>query len=359
LWALLGLRIQVCPAKCPQNLTKNASKIKHLTKLDRFMARLKVSEFALKYQESLSLELFAGKEGLKRFIKVPEVERPGISLAGFLKNCSKKRILVFGRVEMDYLSALSNQERKERLAAIFSKDLPMIVVGRRLRPFKEMIELCNREHIPLFRTKLTTIEIMGKLTVVLGEEFAPTISCHGTLVECFGIGVLLQGDSSVGKSETALGLIERGHRLISDDVVIVRKIEGRALVGSGPELTRHMLEIRGIGIINVAHIYGAVCISERCRIDLAVKLEEWDQSHFYDRVGLEEKYIEFLGVKVPHNVLPVKPGRDVVLLLETVVLNHRLKQMGYNSAREFNTKLLETISLRQRTVYRKKSLVQN
>ncbi len=156
------------------------------------------------------------------------------------------------------------------------------------------------------------------------------------------------GESSVGKSEAALGLIERGHRLISDDVVRVKKKEGSHLIGSGPELTRHLMEIRGIGIINVAHLYGAVCVRHDKGIDIVVKLEEWDDQHFYDRVGLDEKFIDILGSSVPYHVLPVKPGRDVVLLLETIALNHRLKDMGYNSAKEFNAKWLETISRRQK-----------
>ncbi len=175
------------------------------------------------------------------------------------------------------------------------------------------------------------------------EEFAPSISLHGTLVEVFGVGVLIQGNSSVGKSEAALGLIERGHRLISDDVVRVKRKENY-LTGCGPELTRHLMEIRGIGIINVAHLYGAVCVRPDKGIDIVVKLEEWDDQHFYDRVGLDEKYVDILGISIPYHVLPVKPGRDVVLLLETIALNHRLKDMGYNSAKEFNSKLLETIA---------------
>jgi len=314
-----------------------------------------VKEFIDRYKEVLDLELCVGEEGLSRGIKVPEIERPGLSLTGFLKGHSSKRILVFGRVEMEYLRELSEGMRMKRLAAIFSDQLPLVIVSRRLRPFSEMLELCNKKNIPIFRTSLTTSQILRTLTVILAEEFSPTISCHGTLVETFGSGVLIQGDSSVGKSETALGLIERGHRLISDDVVIIRKKEGSHLVGTGPDLTRHMLEIRGIGIINVAHLYGAVCISEKRKIDLVVKLEEWDDEHFYDRVGLEEKYLDILGVKLPFYVMPVKPGRDVVLLLETVVLNHRLKQMGYNSAKEFNVKLLETISKKQKGVFKSHS----
>jgi HPr kinase/phosphorylase len=309
-----------------------------------------VREFIDRYKEILDLELCVGEEGLGRGIKVPEIERPGLSLTGFLKGHSSKRILIFGRVEMEYLRELPGAVRIQRLSAIFSDQLPLVIVSRRLRPFPEMLEICRKKRIPIFRTSLTTSQVLRTLTVILAEEFSPTISCHGTLVETFGSGVLIQGDSSVGKSETALGLIERGHRLISDDVVIIRKKEGSHLVGTGPDLTRHMLEIRGIGIINVAHLYGAVCISEKRKIDLVVKLEEWDDEHFYDRVGLEEKYLDILGVKLPFYVMPVKPGRDVVLLLETVVLNHRLKQMGYNSAKEFNVKLLETISRKQSAI---------
>ena len=182
---------------------------------------------------------------------------------------------------------------------------------------------------------------------MLLDEFSPEITVHGTLVEVFGVGVLIQGDSSVGKSETALGLIERGHRLIADDSVRVKRKEENYIEGSCAPLTKHHMEIRGIGIINVAHLYGAVCVRDYKSIDLAVKLEAWDDRSFYDRVGMEEKYCDMLGIKVPHHVLPVKPGRDVVLLLETIALNHRLKAMGYNSAKEFNAKLLEMIAIKQ------------
>jgi len=188
------------------------------------------------------------------------------------------------------------------------------------------------------------MNLLSKLTLLLNEEFALSMSVHGTLVEVFGVGVLIQGDSSVGKSEAALGLIERGHRLISDDIVKVKKREGHYLEGSGAELTRHHMEIRGIGIINVANLYGAVCVRDYKSIDLVVKLESWDEQSFYDRVGLDEKFCDILGVKLPLHILPVKPGRDVVLLLETIALNHRLRGMGYHSAREFNTKLLKMIN---------------
>ncbi len=307
-----------------------------------------IEEFFSKYGAPLGLELIAGKGGMKRAIKQPAVHRPGLSLAGYLKNYASRRILIFGKVEILYLRDLGKETREARLRAILTADTPAVIVSRRYLPPKELIAICEESQIPLFRAKMTTMDLLSKITVTLTEEFSPTMTCHGTLVEAFGVGVLIQGDSSVGKSEAALGLIERGHRLVSDDVVRVKIREGFYLEGSGPELTRHLMEIRGIGIINVAHLYGAVCVRDVKSLDLVVKLEEWDDRHFYDRIGLDEKYCDLLGIKVPYHVLPVKPGRDVGLLLETITLNHRLKEMGYHSAKEFNVKLLEAISKRQR-----------
>jgi HPr kinase/phosphorylase len=298
--------------------------------------------------KQLGLHLIAGKGGMNRCIKVPEAHRPGLTLAGYLKSHAGKRILVFGKVEIQYLRDLEPQVRIERLEAILSPHTPTVIIARRMRPPKELVGLCDKIGIPLFQTGMSTMNLLSRLTLLLIGEFAPSMSCHGTLVEVFGVGVLIQGNSSVGKSEAALGLIERGHRLISDDVVKVKKREGNYLEGYGAELTRHHMEIRGIGIINVAHLYGAICVRDNKSIDIVVKLETWDDENFYDRIGLDEKFSDILGVKVPFHTLPVKPGRDVVLLLETIALNHRLKEMGYNSAKEFNTKLLEMISIKQK-----------
>ncbi len=298
--------------------------------------------------EHLSLKLIVGKNGMKRPIKLPEVHRPGLSLSGYLKNYVSQRILIFGNVETLYLKDLSKEIRLQRLRDVLTAQIPAVIVAGRYQPSRELVRFCEEDKIPLFRTSMATMNLLSKLTLLLNEEFSPTMTCHGTLVEAFGVGVLIQGDSSVGKSEAALGLIERGHRLISDDVVKMRLREGAYLEGSGPELTRHLMEIRGIGIINVAHLYGAVCVRDVKTVDLIVKLEEWDDRRFYDRIGLDEKYCDILGVKVPYHILPVKPGRDVILLIETIVLNHRLKEIGYNSAKEFNAKLLETISKKQK-----------
>lgn len=309
-----------------------------------------VEELYRQYGKSLSLTLVAGEAGMKRRITVPEVQRPGLSLSGFLKSHAVKRILIFGRVEIEYLRVLKPRERIKRLKAILAASTPAIIVARNFRPPRELIDVCENLGVPLFRANMATMNLLSRLTMLLAEQFSPSISCYGTLVEVFGVGVLIQGDSSVGKSEAALGLIERGHRLVSDDVVRVKKREGYYLEGYGAELTRHHLEIRGIGIINVAHLHGVVCVRDSKSIDLVVKLEVWDDRTFYDRVGLEEKCVDILGVNLPFHLLPVKPGRDVVLLLETIALNHRLKQSGYNSAKEFNAKLLEMIAYKKNEV---------
>jgi len=306
-----------------------------------------VQDLFKKCGERLGLKLLVGESGMKRPITLPEAHRPGLSLSGYLKNYVSQRILVFGNMETLYLKDLNKEMRQQRLRNVLTPHIPAVIVAGRYPPSKQLVHSCKEGEIPLFQTSMTTMNLLSRLTLLLNEEFSPTMTCHGTLVEAFGVGVLIQGDSSVGKSEAALGLIERGHRLISDDVVKVRLREGTYLEGSGPELTRHLMEIRGIGIINVAHLYGAVCVREDKTVDVIVKLEEWDDSCFYDRVGLDEKHCDILGVNVPYHVLPVKPGRDVALLIETIVLNHRLKELGYNSAQEFNVKLLETISKKQ------------
>lgn len=307
-----------------------------------------VQHFYEQHGKCLGLSLLAGKEGMDRRINKAEVHRPGLSLTGYLKGFVFARILVVGKQEMEYVKELDPKTREERLSAILTPTTPAVVIARGLKAPKEFILLCEKRKIPLFQANSSATNLLSKIAFLLLEEFCQSVTLHGTLVEVFGVGVLIQGESSVGKSEAALGLIERGHRLISDDVVRVKKKEGSYLIGSGPELTRHLMEIRGIGIINVAHLYGAVCVRPDKGIEIIVKLEPWDDQHFYDRVGLDEKFIDVLGISVPYHILPVKPGRDVVLLLETIALNHRLKDMGYNSAKEFNIKLLEAIARRQK-----------
>lgn len=300
-----------------------------------------VKDLYERHAHHLGLEPVICDSVMRKRIRVPEAQRPGLSLSGYIKNYAAKRILIFGKAEIEYLRDLEPNLRKSRLQAIVTSQTPAVIVARGFLPPKELKSICEDLEIPLFRTKLSTMNLLSKLMLLLNEDFSPTISCHGTFVEVFGVGILIQGDSAVGKSEAALGLIERGHRLISDDAVKVKKREGIYLEGSGAELTRHHMEIRGIGIINVANLYGSVCVRNHKSIDLVVRLEVWREDYFYDRVGIEEKYTTILGVKVIYHILPVKPGRDVVLLLETIALNHHLKQMGCNSAREFAGKVLK------------------
>lgn len=303
-----------------------------------------VEDLYQQHGKRLGLELVSGQDGIKRPIRLAEAQRPGLSLSGYLKNHVHKRILIFGKVETEYLRDLDPGLRVQRLEAILSPLTPAVIVARRYRPPKELEMLCEKQVIPLFRASMSTMSLISKITLLLTEEFEQAMTFHGTLVEVHGVGVMIKGDSSVGKSEAALGLIERGHRLITDDTVKVKKKEGDYLEGYGANLTRHHMEIRGIGIINVAYLYGAVCVRDSKRIDIVVELETWDDQHFYDRVGLDYKYFDMLGIKVPYYVLPVKPGRDVVLILETLALNHRLKEMGYNSAKEFDSRLLKLIT---------------
>lgn len=312
-----------------------------------------VDDLYKKHGESLGLTLVAGKTGLKRRIPVPEAHRPGLELTGYFKKQPSKRVLILGQAEMAYLDDLESELRMQRLDALLTEEVPAVVLTRRILPSKVLKVLCDKKGIPLFRTSRSTFAMQTSLSLCISEDMAPCMSCHGTLVEVFGVGVLIQGDSSVGKSEAALGLIERGHRLISDDIVKIKKRDRNFIEGSGADLTRYHMEIRGIGIINVANLYGAVCVRDSKSIDLVVKLEVWDDQQFYDRVGLEEKHCEMLGIKLPYHLLPVKPGRDVVLLLETIALNHRLKGMGYNSAKEFKAKLIEMIASKQKKRSRK------
>lgn len=310
------------------------------------MQQLRVEDFITEHGEFLELKLLTPSISLKKTFKSPEVQRPGLSLAGFMKKFVDSRLIVFGNSEILYLEELSEKLQRERLEAVLTQQTPAAVTSA---PSSDILrKVCEDRQIPLFRTKMSAMEFLNRASYRLRGDFSPRTTSHGTFIEAFGVGVLIQGDSSIGKSEAALGLLERGHRLISDDVVRLKRIENGEIEGFGPELNKHVMEIRGIGIINVAHLFGAVCVRESKSLDLIVKLEEWDDQAFYDRIGLDEKFIEMLGVNIPYHILPVKPGRDVVLLIETIVLNHRLKSMGYHSAREFNVKLLETISRKQK-----------
>ena len=231
---------------------------------------------------------------------------------------------------------------------LLTDKIPLVIVSSALDPLKEMIALCEERRIPLVQAQSQSKILMNRLTMYLDEYFAPKCCCHGSFVEIFNMGVLIQGDSAVGKSEAALGLIEKGHRLIADDLVRFKKLEWGGLEGFGSEISRHYMEVRGIGIIDVTNLYGTVSVKEKKILDIVVKLEVWDDSHFYDRAGLEQKTISMLGVDVPYHILPVKLGRDVVHLLEIIASNHRLQKVGHHAAKELESKLLAVMKEKSR-----------
>ncbi len=307
---------------------------------------LTVSGFLTRFKKQILCEVIRGQCHLDREIATPQVQRPGLALAGYLQEHEKTAILVFGPIEMAFLRSLELDKQRLSLRQIITTLCPVVIVTEK-KCAQGLLEVCDELSVPLLHTLEPLASFVQALKCALEEGLSLTLSVHATLVEVFGLGVLLQGDSAIGKSEAALGLIEKGHRLIADDVVLLRK-QGEVLEGKGPALSRHILEIRGIGIINVAQLFGVTCVSEKSLVDVVVQLETWDDAHFYDRVGLEERCREILGLQIPFQVLPVRPGRDVVRLLETLVLNYRLKQMGYHSAKEFNTKLLKEIAKRQK-----------
>jgi len=310
------------------------------------MKGITVSRFYECLRELLHLKLVAGEAGLKRKILVSEINRPGLALAGFLKYFANRRGQVMGKVEISYLRSLGPKQRSNKLRVLFQQKIPFCIIARNYVPPAEMIEEANRLGIPIFRSPLITIRLISKCTIFLEEMFAPHTTLIANLVEVFGIGVLIMGKSGVGKSECALGLVERGHRLISDDLVHVRLVEGEYLLGTGSEITRFHMEIRGLGIIDVQRLFGAGCVRQRKRIDLAVTLEHWDQDKEYERLGLDEAQYSVLNITIPHIIIPVRPGRDLALLIEAAALNHRIKIMGPHPVRELDRQVQQELGRR-------------
>ncbi len=314
-----------------------------------------IEDLRKKYGSELDLRIVAGEKGMGRFIKNPQVQLPGVSLTGFLESYISDRLLVLGASEILYLEEIDSKTRFERFEAILRKDTPAVIVARGLEPPKELIVICEREEIPLLRSSMPGMALLGKLNYHLAEEFAPTMSFLGTFVEVFGVGLLLQGEDGIGKSEAALGLVDRGHRLIADESILIKLKHRSYLEGTGADNTRHMIEVRGIGMIDVALLYGSVCVRDNKSVDMFIELENWNNDKTYDRLGLENKTVTMMGLQIPIYLLPVKPGRDVVLLIETLARNHRLKQMGIHSAKQFSQKLTDAIARKQEEMLKVKT----
>jgi HPr kinase/phosphorylase len=297
---------------------------------------LDLLQLDLKENDALDLRCIGGRPGLVREVEVMEINRPGLELAGFFEDFAWQRIQIFGRGETAFLRRLAADGRRENLKELFKYRVPCCVFTHAQQPTEDFAALAEQAECPVLQTPLASSEFTMRILRVLSNIFAPRQTLHGTFVEVFGIGVLIQGDSGVGKSETALALIERNHRLVADDVVEIRRVSGNILIGTGAQVVSHHMEIRGLGIINITHLYGVGAIRDRKQVQLVCQLENWDPQKNYDRIGAEENTVEILGVHVPLVVIPIKPGRNIPVIIETAARNERLKKMGYHSAKEFN-----------------------
>ncbi|MCP5462604.1 MAG: HPr(Ser) kinase/phosphatase [bacterium] len=299
-----------------------------------------VLDFYNGLKDQLRLSILGGKQGLENRLSVAELNRPGLAITGFFDYFAHKRIQVFGKAEMSYLRSLMREERFERLKQIFLQKVPCIIIARKLTVPQELIQLADEHKTPLLRSPYMTMKLINHGTMFLADEFAPSMIINADHIEVYGVGVLILGKSGVGKSETALGLINRGHRLISDDVVVLKLVESNFVVGEGQSITQHFMELRGIGLINVQQLFGVGSVKVRKKVELVITLEIWDPNKEYERLGIENQYYTLLGTKIPHFILPVKPGRDVVTLVEVAALNFRLKKMGINPVEELDKKLM-------------------
>lgn len=293
-----------------------------------------------KILKELSLEtLYLPKAASEIMINSAEINRPGIQLAGFYGYFDNKRIQIIGKTEEGYLEELDKEEQEARYATFLSQRPPAIIIARSLNVPDFVIELAKRYEVPVLRSKDSTSDVSAALIAFLNLQLAPRITRHGVLVEVYGEGILLLGESGVGKSETAIELVKRGHRLIADDAVEIRKVSSKSLVGSAPDNIRHFIELRGIGIINASRIFGVGSVKLTEKIDMVINLEPWDINKVYDRMGLEEKTMEILGITVPSVTIPVKPGRNLAVIIEVASMNNRQKKLGYNAAEDLLKRL--------------------
>jgi HPr kinase/phosphorylase len=308
------------------------------------MAHVTVEQFFKEHGAALQMRLVADGGNLKRAIREPTVNRPGLALSGFTRYFAHKRIQAIGHAESYFLQSLPVTEREKHLADLFAFKIPCVVFSRGLKPDKETMRAAGAAGVPIFQTPLVTMKFINAATLALEMMFAPRGTEIGSMVDILGVGVLIRGESGIGKSEAVLALIERGYSLVSDDVTRMTLVDGRDIVGTSSDLTRSHMEIRGIGIINVAAMFGVKSIRKEKTLDLIITLKPWEDVSDVDRLGLEQEFVKVLGIDVPHMVIPVRPGRDLARLIEVAAFQTKLKLSGYNAAQELNDRLIAHMS---------------
>ena len=308
---------------------------------DRKMATVKLNKFV----EAMGVENLTPDIDLTAIkLTVPDVNRPALQLTGYFEHFDKERVQMIGYVEYTYLQSVPMERKQVIYRELLSYEIPCVIFCSLAKPDPEFLQLAEEKGRPVFYTERKTSAMMSKVIQWLSRELAPCISIHGVLVDVYGEGILIMGESGIGKSEAALELIKRGHRLVTDDVVEIRKISDTELIGTSPEITRHFIELRGIGIIDVKTLFGVESVKESQSIDLVIKLEDWNKDKEYDRLGLEEEYTEFLGNKIVCHSLPIRPGRNLAIIVESAAVNHRQKKMGYNAAKELYKRVQQNLT---------------
>ncbi|MCL2674667.1 MAG: HPr(Ser) kinase/phosphatase [Defluviitaleaceae bacterium] len=304
--------------------------------------------YSIKLQEIIDkfeLKVFIKTDDIEsKDIKIAEVNRPALQLTGYYDYFNPDRIQVIGMVEYTYLSAMSSEKRRETFQKLCEYNFPAIIFSRSLEPFPELLEAAKVQSIPVLQDSTPTSELMSELIRWLRVKLAPRATLHGVLLDVFGEGILLMGESGVGKSETALELIHRGHRLVADDAVEIKKVSNQTLIGSCPEITRYFIELRGIGIIDVKQMFGVESVKQTHAIDLVIQLELWDKNKEYERLGTTDEYIDILGNSVVCCKIPIRPGRNLAIICESAAINHRQKKMGYNSAQALSQRVMDSIN---------------
>lgn len=309
------------------------------------MRPLTASELLRTKRESLALELLTDERTLDKIVSGPEISSPGLVLTGYAERFPSDRIQVLGETEIAFLFSLDSDRRSQALEGFFGFDLPLVFVTKAQDPPPPLIEIANRLGTPVLRTSLKTAEFYGRIKPFLEDRFAPTTTMHGSLADVYGVGLLLVGASGIGKSEAVLDLIERGHRLVADDMVQISRRGNEVLIGRGNELQRHHMEIRGVGIIDVERLFGVRAIRQQKRVEVIVQLEVWDEHGQYDRTGLDVRSTSILGVPIPKVIVPLNPGKNITVIAEVVAMNHLLKYSGIDSAALFNQRLQQRMSV--------------